>query len=166
MATEVAIKFFTIIFLVLSGYDHSVKVSSNSEVGSGTALWDYFGFLREWVLNTSNFFGLFYEVSLKCEQSCGGTVLKMRQLNPGHFGSDFWEGAPCMYKYQESGIFVMKAESLLDICFLITRLILPETVPVPPSFFLHSGFYFHQPVLGKLPLQPKLRGKASDVTEI
>ena len=33
MATEVAIKIFTIIFLVLSGNDHSVKVSSNSEVG-------------------------------------------------------------------------------------------------------------------------------------
>ena len=49
MATDVAIKFFTIIFLVLSGNDHSVKVSSNSEVGSGTALWDFFGFLRELV---------------------------------------------------------------------------------------------------------------------
>ena len=35
MATEVAIKFFTIIFLVLSGNDHSVKVSSNSEMGPG-----------------------------------------------------------------------------------------------------------------------------------
>ena len=35
MATEVAIKSFTIIFLVLSGNDHSVKVSSNSEMGPG-----------------------------------------------------------------------------------------------------------------------------------
>ena len=35
MATEVAIKIFTIIFLVLSGNDHSVKVSSNSEMGPG-----------------------------------------------------------------------------------------------------------------------------------
>ena len=52
MATDVAIKIFTIIFLVLSGNDHSVKVSSNSEVGSGTALWEFFGFLRELVLNT------------------------------------------------------------------------------------------------------------------
>ena len=51
MATDVAIKFFTIIFLVLSGNDHSVKVSSNSEVGSGTALWEFFGFLRELVLS-------------------------------------------------------------------------------------------------------------------
>ena len=41
------------------------------------------------------------------------SVLKIRQWNPGHFGSDFREGAPCMYKYQESGIFVMKVESLL-----------------------------------------------------
>ena len=35
MATEVAINFFSIIFLVLSGNDHSVKVSSNSELGPG-----------------------------------------------------------------------------------------------------------------------------------
>ena len=35
MATEVAIKIFTIIFLVLSGIGHSVKVSSNSEMGPG-----------------------------------------------------------------------------------------------------------------------------------
>ena len=35
MATEVAIKIFTMIFLVLSGNDHSVKVSSNSEMGPG-----------------------------------------------------------------------------------------------------------------------------------
>ena len=49
------------------------------------------------------------------EQSCGGTVLKTRQWNPGHFGSDFRDVAPCMCKYQESGIFVMEVESLLDI---------------------------------------------------
>ena len=54
MATDVAIKILIIIFLVLSGNDHSVKVSSNSEVGSGTALWEFFGFLRELVLNTSS----------------------------------------------------------------------------------------------------------------
>ena len=35
MASEVAIKIFTIIFLVLSGNDHSVKVSSNSKMGPG-----------------------------------------------------------------------------------------------------------------------------------
>ena len=52
MATEVAIIFFTIIFLVLSGNDHSLKVSSNSEVDSGTALWELFGFLRVLVLIT------------------------------------------------------------------------------------------------------------------
>ena len=34
-ATEVAIKIFINIFVVLSGYDHSVKVSSNSEMGPG-----------------------------------------------------------------------------------------------------------------------------------
>ena len=39
MATEVAIKIFTIIFLVLSGNDHSVKVSSNSEMGPGQLFW-------------------------------------------------------------------------------------------------------------------------------
>ena len=53
MATDVAIKIFTIIFLVLSGNDHSVKVSSNSEVGSGTALWEFFGPLRELVLRST-----------------------------------------------------------------------------------------------------------------
>ena len=35
MATEVAIKILTIFFLVLSGIDHSVKISSNSEMGPG-----------------------------------------------------------------------------------------------------------------------------------
>ena len=35
MATEVAIKIFTIIFLVLSDNDHSGKVSFNSEMGPG-----------------------------------------------------------------------------------------------------------------------------------
>ena len=44
--------------------------------------------------------------------------------------------------------------------------ILPVAVPAPSSFFLHSGSHFHKPVLGKLPLQPKLGGVASDVTEI
>ena len=67
------------------------------------------------ILNTRNFFGFLLEVSLKCEQSCGGTVLKTRQWNPGHFGADFRDVAPCMCKYQESGIVVMKVESLLDI---------------------------------------------------
>ena len=41
--------------------------------------------------------------------------LENEAVESGHFGSDFREGAPCMYKYQESGIFVMKVESLLDI---------------------------------------------------
>ena len=42
--------FYNIFFLVLCGNDPSVKVSSNSEVGSGTALWQFFGFLRELVV--------------------------------------------------------------------------------------------------------------------
>ena len=71
------------------------------------------------ILNTSNFSGFVFEVSLKCGQSCGETVLKMKQWNPGHFGSDFRDGAPCMNKYQKSGIFVMKVESFLDILSLL-----------------------------------------------
>ena len=39
MATEVAIKIFTIIFILLSGNDHSVEVSSNSEMGRGQLFW-------------------------------------------------------------------------------------------------------------------------------
>ena len=52
---------FTIIFLVLSGNDHSVKVSSNSEVGSGTALLDCIGFLRELVLKCKHIALLAYK---------------------------------------------------------------------------------------------------------
>ena len=54
MAMEVAIKKFTVIFLVLSCNDHSVKISSNSEMGSGMALWYFFGFLRQLVLNSQS----------------------------------------------------------------------------------------------------------------
>ena len=39
MTTEVAIIIFTIVFLVLSDNDHSVKVSSNSEMGPGQLFW-------------------------------------------------------------------------------------------------------------------------------
>ena len=53
MATEEAIKIYTIIFIVLSGNDHSVKVSSNSEMGPGMALWDFFGPLGELVLRAA-----------------------------------------------------------------------------------------------------------------
>ena len=35
------------------------------------------------------------------------------------FRVDFREGAPCTYKYQKSGIFVMKVESFLDILSLL-----------------------------------------------
>ena len=48
MATEVAIKFFTIIFLVLSGYDHSVKVSSNSEVALERPYGNFLVFSENW----------------------------------------------------------------------------------------------------------------------
>ena len=44
-------QFFFKKILVFSGNDHSVKVSSNSEMDSGTALWEFFGFLRELVLS-------------------------------------------------------------------------------------------------------------------
>ena len=39
MATEIAIKIFTIIFLVLIDNNYSVKVSSNSEFGPGQLFW-------------------------------------------------------------------------------------------------------------------------------
>ena len=39
MTTEVAIIIFTTIFLVLSDIDHSVNVSSNSEMGPGQLFW-------------------------------------------------------------------------------------------------------------------------------
>ena len=39
--------------LVLSGNDHSVKVSPNSEKGCGMALWYCFVFLRELLLRTA-----------------------------------------------------------------------------------------------------------------
>ena len=37
MAMEVAVKILTIVFLVLSGNNHSVLVSTNSETGHGEA---------------------------------------------------------------------------------------------------------------------------------
>ena len=49
MATNVDNKLLTIVFLFLSGTDHSVKVSSNSE--SVRALLDSFGGYRELMLN-------------------------------------------------------------------------------------------------------------------
>ena len=50
MATEDDIEIWTMIFLLLSGNDHCVKVSSNYEMVRGTALWKTFGVLRELML--------------------------------------------------------------------------------------------------------------------
>ena len=52
----------------------------------------------------------------------------MRQWNPGHFGSDFREGAPRMYKYPVSDIFVMKVGHLQDIysCFVLLKSLFGE----------------------------------------
>ena len=55
MATNVDSKFLTIVFLFLSGPDHSVKVSSNSESVRAGALLEFFGGYRE--------------LMLKCQQS-------------------------------------------------------------------------------------------------
>ena len=46
VATEVKIKIRTF-YLFLSGNDHSTKVSSNSEMVRGTAVWELVGALRE-----------------------------------------------------------------------------------------------------------------------
>ena len=50
MATNVDSKFLTIVFLFLSGPDHSVKVSSNSESVRAGALLEFFGGFRELML--------------------------------------------------------------------------------------------------------------------
>ena len=47
MATNVDSKLLTIVFLFLSGTDHSVKVSSNSESVRAGALLEFFGGYRE-----------------------------------------------------------------------------------------------------------------------
>ena len=51
MATNVDSKLLTIVFLFLSGTDHSVKVSSNSESVRAGALLEFFGGYRELMLN-------------------------------------------------------------------------------------------------------------------
>ena len=51
MATEVEIEIWTIFFSFLNGNDHYVKVLSNSEMVRGMALWNFFGALRELMLN-------------------------------------------------------------------------------------------------------------------
>ena len=51
MATNVDSKLLTIVFLFLSGTDHSVKVSSNSESVRAGALLEIFGGYRELMLS-------------------------------------------------------------------------------------------------------------------
>ena len=50
MATNVDSKLLTIVFLFLSGTDHSVKVSSDSESVRAGALLEFFGGYRELML--------------------------------------------------------------------------------------------------------------------
>ena len=54
MATNVDSKLLTIVFLFLSGTDHSVKVSSNSESVRAGALLEFFGGYRELMLIMTN----------------------------------------------------------------------------------------------------------------
>ena len=54
MATNVDSKFLTIVFLFLSGTDHSVKVSSNSESVRAGALLFFFWWLQRIDVKTSN----------------------------------------------------------------------------------------------------------------
>ena len=51
MATNVDSKLLTIVFLFLSGTDHSVKVSSNSKSVRAGALLEFFGGYRELMLS-------------------------------------------------------------------------------------------------------------------
>ena len=59
MATNVESKLLTIVFLFLSGTDHSVKVLSNSESVRAGALLEFFGGDRELMLNDTYYL---YEV--------------------------------------------------------------------------------------------------------
>ena len=52
LATNVDSKLLTIVFFFLSGTDHSVKVSSNSESVRAVALFELFGGYRELMLST------------------------------------------------------------------------------------------------------------------
>ena len=57
MATNVDSKLLAIVFLFLSGTNHSVKVSSNSESVRAGALLEFFGGYRELMLITQLKFG-------------------------------------------------------------------------------------------------------------
>ena len=54
MATNIDSKLLTIVFLFLSGTDHSVKVLSNSESVRAGALLEFFGGYRELMLSIEN----------------------------------------------------------------------------------------------------------------
>ena len=54
MATNLDSKLLTIVFVFLSGTEHSVKVSSNSESVRAGALLEFFGGYRELMLRTIN----------------------------------------------------------------------------------------------------------------
>ena len=56
MATDIDDKLMTIVFVFLSGTDHSVKVSSNSESARAGALLEFFGGYRELMLNVRSKF--------------------------------------------------------------------------------------------------------------
>ena len=72
MATNVDSKLLTIVFLFLSGTDHSVKVSSNSESVRAGALLEFFGGYRELMLKALTCIKLFlYEQKLLFYQGDG-----------------------------------------------------------------------------------------------
>ena len=63
MATVHANKILTKFMLLLGGYYHCVKVSSNSETVRGMALWQFSGALRELVLKDIKYFDLIFSIS-------------------------------------------------------------------------------------------------------
>ena len=77
MATEIEIEIWTIFFLFLSGNDHYVKVSSNSEMVRGMALWKFFGALRELMLKRRGSAGII--LSRKTIKITSGFSIPIRQ---------------------------------------------------------------------------------------
>ena len=66
MATNVDSKLLTIVFVFLSGTEHSVKVSSNSELVRAGALLEFFGGYRKLMLSAAQLyiqakFSIYYE---------------------------------------------------------------------------------------------------------
>ena len=64
MATNVDSKLLAIVFLFLSGTDHSVKVSSNSESVRAGALLEFFGGYRELMLSFRQY--CFEHITFQC----------------------------------------------------------------------------------------------------